>query len=197
MDTNTNKKISLRLIIGSTALLFYSLIAKEYNPFQNKNVYHLAENKMDVPISYYFIKILGLEFPFLWALFVSLGLLAIGIYWYLKKEDENVKRDIKSITSRLSSVTEKSRIGLTKVFNKGITSRNKKIRKKYIIVSVGVLILMALVVFLMKYYKDLYQSKIPLTGSQSIFMGFIDVAWKVLLVTIIISVVSALIGKKK
>jgi hypothetical protein len=187
MNRNINKKISIILMISACALLFYSLLAKEYD-FVYYKIY------LDVPTSYYNVYIIGVELPYLGVLFVSIVSLSLGIYWYIQKEDEEIKLDFQKIMKRLGNIIHKAKIRLNNIIT---TLRDKKMTKKGIIISIGIVAFIALLVFLFIYYQTLNNSKFPLTIVQSIFMGFLDVAWKVLAVTLIITFIRAIFRKEK
>ena len=85
----TNKKIPIMVIISSCALLIYSMLAKEYQP--TRYTVFLSEKNMDIPKIYYFIKVIGIQLPFLKVIFILIASLALGVYWYIQKTDEQIK----------------------------------------------------------------------------------------------------------
>ncbi len=101
MEINSEKKISIGLIISSICILFYGYIAKEYDPYENNYIVHLIESGIDVPISYYHVKLLGIEMPYLPLVLISLILLALGVFWIFYKTDKEIKILLKKIWSTL------------------------------------------------------------------------------------------------
>lgn len=185
MNSRSNKKIPTIISIVSLAFLIYSLIAREYDPYQNQEIFFLAKNKLNIPISYYHVKLFGFDVPFLVNVFVSISFLAIGIYWYIQKEDEEIRIAYGIVRWRIKNGVE--------MFQKRFKTKwnNKKIwiylMTLFFIVFIG---------FLIYYYQELNNSEAPKTIGQTIFMSFMEVASKILLIGLIITALKALFKKK-
>ncbi|PXX22833.1 hypothetical protein [Arenibacter sp. ARW7G5Y1] len=85
------KKISTTIIIVSLLLIIYSLLAKDFDPYFDQQIYNLVENNFEIPLSYYFVNIFGIDMPYRGTLLLLIIFLGMGIYLFIYKSDAEIK----------------------------------------------------------------------------------------------------------
>jgi len=113
MEKFKDKKIPITLIVSSFLLVAYSLITKDYDHFSEDILYlnELYKSNFEIPLEYYYVNILSFKIPYKATQFIAIFLLGLGIYWFVYKTDEEIKKALifiyKNMINKMLCVSKK------------------------------------------------------------------------------------------
>ncbi|MCW4470359.1 hypothetical protein OGH69_15400 [Flavobacterium sp. MFBS3-15] len=173
-----NKKISVSIILISISIILIAYLIKEPNDYTM--VGYLQQHSLSIPLYLYDVNILGMTLPYKGIIIMFIILSGIGVYTFLYMTDEEVKSRAKKLPF--------------------IKSRNKPAKKAgWIMTAIITLALGAItgIIIAIKYYSSLQALQRPKTWGESFYIGFCNVFFAVLVISIITTIIKSLTKKAK
>ena len=164
-----DKKISVNLIVLSICTLIIAYLIKEPNDYGM--ISYLQEQKLQVPLYLYDINIIGLTLSYKSIVIIFSILLCIGVYWFLYKTDDEMKRKATKLAKQLRKkeqtiVSKPSSSQQVQAPQRALYEKIKRIKTIAFIFGLFILV----TTFIIRVSNDEIANSLTTSGSQTFFV---------------------------